>query len=120
MPRIFHVTLRREMECTIVAESEAELDAALTKADLDDWDPPDWEWDITDPTKLLRTTKDLDRLPDEPDAPDMGVIKREVLAFSDVEAEVPDILEQISNETKALKQRITLEEINGNLFKKQG
>ena len=120
MPRIFHVTLRREMECTVVAESEEELEIALGNADIEDWDVPDWEWDITDPTKLLRTTKDLDRLPDDPDAPDMGVVKSEVLAFSDVKAEVPDILDQVASDTRAIKQRITLEEINGNLFKKQG
>ena len=102
--RIYHVTLTREFNCTIAAENEAELEAALEKAkyDFDDWDPPEWEWSVFDPLKTLKKPKDIERLPKWQTPPNMGVDDRgEIVAFSDLdEAETMAKIEETTREVK--------------------
>lgn len=114
--RIFQVTVRKEASFTIVANSQEELDAALKASEIDDWSIDQWEWDIHDPLQRIKTVDDLDRVKDNPKAPQMGVVKGEVFDLSDVKAEIPDIEEQITAEIKALKYRITTADRQVKLF----
>jgi len=115
MPRVFHVSLQRTFDCTIVADTKEELEEALgslSSYDFDEWDLPEWTWTIRDPLENLNV-KNLDSIPDSPSkSPTMGVLGGEILNFSDVLARKPDIREELTEEVKAVKRRVTVDELN--------
>lgn len=119
-PRIFHVTITQEADFTIVADSEDDLDEALSEADFEDWDMPPLKWNISDPLEGIKTVKDLDRVKDEPKAPDMGVLHGEVLAWCDVHVAAPDTLKRVSEEIRAVKAKIAIDASNLKLFEEPG
>lgn len=104
--RIFNVTLTRTMDVTIAASDEAELELALenSRYDFEDWNPPEWEWDAEDHLSQIKTEEDLDKYPDEPPMPHMGVCKKRVLASEDC----PDIMAEIEATIRNHKQAIVL------------
>ena len=114
--RIYHVTLTREMNCTIAAENEAELQKALADAsyDFDDWNPPDWEWTVFDPLKAIKKPEDLERLPKWQEKPDMGVDDRgEIRAFSDLDEAAT--MEKIEATVREVKLTVGMSDRQGKL-----
>lgn len=114
--RIYHVTLTREMHCTIAAENEAELQKALADAsyDFDDWNPPDWEWSVFDPLSTIERVADLERLPTEQKRPHMGVDDRgEIVAFSDLDE--AETMAKIEETVRAVKLRVGMAEVQGKI-----
>ena len=114
--RIYEVTLTRTMTCTIAAENEVELEAALEDAqyDFDDWNPPDWAWTVFDPLKALKKPEDLDRLPKVQKKPDMGVDDRgEILAFSDLDEAA--VMEEIEATVREVKLKVGMSDRQGML-----
>ena len=85
--QVFHITITKEFDCTILAESHDEVDKALKAQhrEIDCWNPPDWEWDIyanNDP-----------RLPIDPGEFDMVILDGKIYS---------------GQETGALGERIAL------------
>lgn len=114
--RIYHVTLTREMTCTIAAENEAELEAALKEAayDFDDWNPPEWEWTVFDPLSRVKKPEDLERLPKWQAKPDMGVDDRgEIRAFSDLDGAAT--MEKIEATVREVKATVGMSDRQGKL-----
>ena len=114
--RVFQVTLTREMNCTIAAENEAELEKALENLDtwdFDDWNPPDWEWSIYDPLKRVLTSKDAERFPNHLKKPDMAVKDEEILSIEDVGA--TKVMDQVEVTIREHKQKILLAEVQARL-----
>lgn len=104
--RVFRVRLFREMDLTIAAESEKELEEALREAryDFDDWNPPTWDWTVTDPLGRCRTMAEVDRIRVE--EPDMGVVKGEIRAHEDCD---DDLMERIEATVKETQRKIYVE-----------
>jgi hypothetical protein len=109
--RIYNVTLTRELQCTIAAENEQDLEKALQDAqyEIDDWNPSDWEWTVYDPLKQVKTVGDLNRYPDSPKEPDMVVDRGTVLALDDVD--VAEVIEKIEETIRAHKAKIAFDAV---------
>lgn len=109
--RIYNVTLTRELQCTIAAENEQELEKALENAqyDIDDWNPSDWEWTVYDPLKQVRVVGDLNRYPDSPREPVMVVDRGAVVSIEDVG--VAEIMEKVEATIRAHKAKIALDAV---------
>ena len=95
--RIFDVTINREENWQIAANSEDELDEALENArhELDDWCGSPWEWHISDPLRRIQTVAQSKKYPDKPAVPDMAVMENgEIVNWFDVEEDLMAVIEQ--------------------------
>ena len=81
MPRVFHITLTKTFDCTILADSEKDIEQALeeNEDEIDrDWNPPNWEWTINDPLKMIKNS--VRRVPSEVGDFDMVVLNGELFS----------------------------------------
>jgi hypothetical protein len=119
MPRIFHVTFTREFQCSIVAESKEELDAALESQshEFDDWaDSDDWTYEITDHLRVVKQMGQPSMIPKEFKEPDMGVDNGECVNIYDYQKTHPDYLEKVNAEATEVARQITVEKLTPKLF----
>jgi hypothetical protein len=119
MPRIFHVTFTREFQCSIVAESEAELDAALESQDheFDEWaDQDKWEYQITDHLRMVKQIGQPSMIPKEFKEPDMGVEDGECVNIYDYAKSHPGYLDLVNAEATEVARQITLDKLTPKLF----
>lgn len=108
MPRIFHVTFTKEIEATIVADSEEHLIAALENEDPDDWhDSTDWNYNIHDPLKGKS-----EMIPVRFAPPDMGVLGDSVHDIFTYKLACPDYLEEVEQEAKEIRYKKGVDEVN--------
>jgi hypothetical protein len=117
MPRIFHVTLTKEIDTTVVADSAEELRAALTKQkhEFDDWaDYADWRISILDP---LRLTTSVERIPTKFSEPEMGVDDDGNCAdIYDYKREHPDYMDKVEAEAREVIRQVNADKLNLKLF----
>jgi hypothetical protein len=103
MPRVFHVTATKEMDFTILAESREEVLAALEKVEheVDDWDPPDWDFSAYDP--LGRTKK----IPEKLFKFDMVVLEGEIRSaeetYMGADKKIAEMRDAAEKELEALR-----------------
>jgi len=115
--RIFHVTISREFDCTIAAESEENLDSALQEYsyEFEDWSDRPWTWVIRDPFDRVRSSKQFRLIGDEPEQPDMALIQEDILCFSDAEDRDEELMGKIRETIRAHKRKITQDELQEKL-----
>jgi hypothetical protein len=80
MLRVFNVTLTKDFDVTVLAESEEEVEALLENCQREidrDWNPPDWTFSVHDPLKRI---KSADKVPKQLPFFDMVVVDGELLS----------------------------------------
>lgn len=121
MPRIFHVTLLKEIDITIVANSAEELKVALgnQKHEFDDWSSnEDWQIKVFDP---LRLTKHVERIPTKFSHPEMGVDDSgECVDIYDYKKEHPDYMDKVEAEALEVVRQANANKLNLKLFPEDG
>jgi hypothetical protein len=115
--RIFHVTISREFDCTIAAESEENLDSALQEYsyEFEDWSDAKWMWVIHDPLEKVRTSKHFSLVDDEPHGPDMAVLDEEILCLNDATDRDNELMEKIRETIRQHKRKIAQNELQEKL-----
>lgn len=111
MPRIFHVRFTREFDATIVAESEAHLQAALENSDPQWWEDasPDWKFQIHDP---IKSAKNSEKMPVRFSEAEMGVLNDEVVNICDYKLKHPEYLDAVEKEAREARYKKGVDEVN--------
>ncbi len=113
MARIFHVTVIKEVETTIIAESLEEAKKAMEDDDIDEWADAEWEIRVTDPLEFCK--KHPQRIPTKFKEPDAGVVDGESISFYDYKKQHPDWLEKVEADAKEFRANLTLDAVNEKL-----
>jgi len=118
MPRIFNVTFTREFQCSIVADSKEELDAALKNQshEFEEWTDDEWEYQITDYLNMVKKMGQPDLIPKTFKEPDMGVEEGECLNILDYAKKHPNYLDRVNAEATEVARQITLDKVTPRLF----
>ena len=111
MPRIFHVTLTKECDVTIVGDSLQEVQSAVTsdKSLLDQLDNEvKWEVSVRDPLKSLNSKQ----VPREFSPPEMGVLEGVTVDILDYKEAHPRYLDELETDAAELRYQKGVEEEN--------
>lgn len=106
MPRIFQVTLTKEIQVDIVADSLEELESALAadSGEFDTWaENEDWDVRVEDTLKVAHP----EMIPKEFAEPDMGVLKNSCVDVYDYKRLHPGYLEKVNADALEVARRLT-------------
>lgn len=109
---VFHVTLTKEMDVTILADTEADLEAALEEENIDSyWDPPEWTWEIYNP---LKAVKQAAKVPKEVGKFDMAVVDGRILSADergDLKSRIEAVKERAGAELQELRLKLASQQL---------
>lgn len=112
MPRIYTVTLTREFEVTLLAESREEAQDALAKCreeDFDDWSDAPWDVQTDDPVKAWKASH---KVPSKFKEPDMAVLDGRVVAIEDYQKTHLTYMEDVKQDADETALRLHLVDRN--------
>jgi hypothetical protein len=113
MARIFHVTVIKEVESTIIAESLEEAQKALEADDIDDWADAEREVRVMDPLEFCKRHPQM--IPTNFSEPEAGVLDGKAVAFYDYLQKHPDWLEKVEANAREFRTKLTLDKVNEKL-----
>ena len=112
MPRIFHVTIERQLQLNIVAESaeeaQAVLDDCCSDSDFDDWNPGPWTVAVYDP---LRGIKKAEKIPTSFEEPEMGILNGEAVNIYDYKKKWPNYMAEVEEDARQAALKLNTEKL---------
>jgi hypothetical protein len=118
MPRVFHVTLTKQMDFNILADDECELEdelVALSNEIDREWNPPDWEVDVHDPLAHIKTSE---KLPKQISKIDMVMIEDQIYCHyegGDIQKDIDEMETEAQKELDDLRMSLGVKETTSSL-----